>query len=161
MKQAKKEANALLLTSIILSILFVVGIPTIIIGASNRMFILMAFGIFFVVVGFYVMPIFWIKYGDAKFLCRVIYCIEVEHIRTVKEISMHLSKPEKLIVDNIVKAINKMYLKDYRWTGSEINKETKKIDKFKCPNCGALLNKSNGYLKCEYCNADLRDIDNG
>ena len=133
----------------------------IIIFAGKGMYILMGLGIAFVVAGFYGMPISWSIFGEAKTLYRVVYSIEAENIRKPEDIAMHLNKSEKQVRAYISKVINKMYLKDFRWNGKEIAKEHKKIEKFKCPNCGASLDKSKGYLKCEYCNTDLREIDNG
>ena len=55
-------------TAVILSVMLVVGIPCIVVGATfgGAMFALMGLGIFCVVMGFYGSPIAWVNYGNFK-----------------------------------------------------------------------------------------------
>ena len=57
MDAINKDLRKKFIVSITLTIMFVVGIPSIVLGASNEIWVVMAIGIAFTAAGFYGMPI--------------------------------------------------------------------------------------------------------
>ncbi|MFR3346866.1 MAG: hypothetical protein ACLTSK_02445 [Christensenellales bacterium] len=68
MERLKKRQAKVLTAAVVMSVLFVVGIPAIILGATNEIWALMILGIIFTVAGFYGMPLVWVSYASG-FLC--------------------------------------------------------------------------------------------
>ena len=63
MSKVKKDMNVSLIVALVSSVLFVVGIPMIILFAG-KMWVFMALGIIFVIFGFYGGPLLWIRYAS-------------------------------------------------------------------------------------------------
>ena len=114
MKKVNEWLNKLLIISIVLSVLFVGGIPMIIIGATNELWIVMGIGIAFVAVGFYGAPVAWSVYGSARPVRRVVHAVTVEHLYTVQEIAAQLSLNEKDVRAHLDKCFNKNFLVGYK-----------------------------------------------
>ena len=53
--------------ALVLSLMLIVGVPMIVLGASNKIWAVMAIGIAFTVLGFYGCPLAWVMYGEARF----------------------------------------------------------------------------------------------
>ena len=140
-----------------LSVMLVAGVPMIVLGASNKLWILMTFGIIFTVLGFYGCPIAWVMYGDSRFRASLVGAIECEGAVTVGALAAQFGKPQKKIADEIRKLIQKRYLAGYVFDGNTLvyaeKKERPKERVYigKCPSCNAMMIYENGKVMCPYC----------
>lgn len=161
MKKINKNTKTILIWSVIISLMLVVGIPMIILGAIKSIWFVLVIGIIFTVIGFYGTPIIWVYFANTKVLQRVVEIINNEHLLKVSEIAQHLQLSEQQIKMHITNAIKKNFLQGYIFDGLELkeNKEEKnkfeKLLKNKCPNCGANLIKIDNGNKCEYCGSEF------
>lgn len=157
MKKLKKEMNRALIVSLIITIMFVVGIPLIPCFAGKNT-LLMVVGIVFAAVGFYGTPIAWVHYSSFFGVKRVVEAVLEENLYTNKEIAMQLSISEKNAKQLIVNAINKKYLTGFLYDGEKLTlnqnkKQEKQVEakQMRCDSCGGRLDKTeNGYI-CPYC----------
>ena len=160
MKKANAYVTKMFILSIVLTVMFVGGIPAIILGATNEIWPLMGAGIGCTVVGFYAMPLAWISYGSARTLSRVVFAITDEHLYSVQEISAQLSMNEKDVRANIDKGFNKGFLKGYKREGDNIvlneNVAAGKREHFyECPYCGAKFTYTADNARCPYCGSPV------
>ena len=161
MKKINKNTKTILIWSVIISLMLVVGIPMIILGAIKSIWFVLVIGIIFTVIGFYGTPIIWVYFANTKVLQRVVEIINNEHLLKVSEIAQHLQLSEQQIKMHITNAIKKNFLQGYIFDGLELkeNKEEKnkfeKLLKNKCPNCGANLIKIDNGHRCEYCGSEF------
>lgn len=153
----EKDIKNKLLLSIIASVLFVVGIPVTILGATNSLWIIMAIGIAFIVFGFYGAPLLWVSYGNIRTLKRVVDAVNEENLNTNEEIAKQLQINVRQVKIYITQAIKKKYLTGFLYDGTTLtanNKEPskRKVLENKCPNCGATMQKNNdNEWICQYC----------
>ncbi len=159
MKQINKDLKKLFYCSLILTILFVIGIPMIPMFAG-KITILMVLGIIFTAVGFYVMPIMWILYGGLRGLKRVVEAVLEENLYSNEEIATHLQISEREVHESIKKAINKKYLIGFKYDGKtlQLNENKKKefvLHKKQCKNCGGKLEKVGDSWVCPYCGVEF------
>lgn len=156
-----KDIKKHLLISIIISVMFVVGIPILIVGATNSNYAIMGIGIAMVVIGFYGAPMMWVSYGNKRSLKNVVDAVMEDHLTTVGEIASQLQMRERPVRDLITNALRKKYITGYIFNGSTLTpnqKEApkKKISSNRCPNCGGTLTEqTNGYT-CEYCGSHFK-----
>ncbi len=141
--------------ALVISILFVVGIPMIALFAGKN-WVLMSIGIVFVVVGFYGSPLIWVSFAGKRRTRRVIEAIENENLYSNAEIASQLSMREKEVQSEIYKSINKKYLVGYLYDGKELTinekqRQEKKLHIKKCKNCGGKLEEHDGKWVCPYC----------
>lgn len=94
MSKVKKDMNVSLIVALLSSVLFVVGIPMIVLFAGE-IWVLMALGIIFVVFGFYGGPLLWMRYASFFKLKRVVEAVMEENLTTNKEIAQQLQISEK------------------------------------------------------------------
>ena len=157
MENLKKDMRKALIWAVSASVAFVLGIPFIIIGATNSIWALLGVGVAFVVFGFYGMPMLWMWYASFRPLKRVVEAVEEENLTTNMQIAEQLQMGERQVKALITKAVNKKYLKGYLYNGTELTaNNNKKIIKqqlalHKCPNCGAKLEEQDNKLVCSYC----------
>lgn len=142
MEKIKKSIIIWFWVAFICSIVCVSGIPMIVFGAIFKKWILMSFGILFVVFNFYALPFFWIAYGEKFGYKRLIYSITEEHILSTNELAIHLNKNPKDIQNLIRKSINRKYLVGYIYDGNLLSVNTyqnpnKKLVETRCYTCGA------------------------
>ena len=154
MSKYKKDKSLMLFFAILLSVLFVAGIPGIVLSAGKSA-ILLALSIICVAAGFYVMPILWIQFGSLCSLGRLIFAVENEYIYTVKDLAIYLNKDEKSVRNEINTCIRKRYLTGYLFDGETLTlNENKKVGKtvrtVVCSGCGATVNITDGMNRCEY-----------
>lgn len=152
MKKLKKSINTYLIVSLFLTVCFPAGIVGIVTGASRSITPLLVGGIVATILGFYVMPMTWIKFAELKSWKWLLSAIENDNIYDVKTLSMQLAKPQTQIQSNINSLIEKRYLTGYLFVDKqylEPNNNAKKSQGNKCPNCGSLMNKD--AENCEYC----------
>ena len=152
MKNLKKSINIYLLISLLLTICFPAGVVGIIFGASRHITALLVGGIIATVLGFYVMPMMWIKFAELKSWQGLLTAIESDNIYDVATLSTQLAKSQEQIQNDVNSLIQKRYLTGYLFVDKqhlEPNNNTKKTQGNKCPNCGSLISKDAEY--CEYC----------
>ena len=151
-----KDIKKLLVISIVITLLFVLGIPLLIYGATNSIWAILGIGIAFAVIGFYGTPMIWMAYANKKALKNVVDAVMEDHLTTVGEVASQLQIRERMARDLIITGIKKKYITGYIFNGSVLSpnqKEApkKKVSSNKCPNCGGTLkSEENGYT-CQYC----------
>ena len=109
MDAINKDLRKKFIVSITLTIMFVVGIPSIVLGASNEIWVVMAIGIAFTAAGFYGMPIAWVGYGNTKTLERLVSAVVNENLHTVNELASQFSLSEKEVRDKLDVCFKKGY----------------------------------------------------
>lgn len=170
-----KTKKKKLTTAVVLSIMFVVGIPCIIVGATfgGAMFALMGFGIFCVVMGFYGSPIAWVNYGNFKRDVNIANSINFDGIRKISVICTLYGINEKTAYEIVSNLIQKRYVQNlvFNADGTELvlndgyvnierEKHLKSAPKsVACPFCGAQVEALGMSAKCPYCGnlIDLSD----
>lgn len=151
-----KDIKKSLIWSIVISVLFVAGIPLIIVGATKSIWLVLGLGIVCTVIGFYGSPLMWISYGNKRALKHVVDAVMEDNLTTVEEIAKQLQIRDRQVRDYVIIGIKKKYITGYIFDGTILTanqKEApkKKITTNKCPNCGgALQTTENGYT-CIYC----------
>ena len=155
MKKITKDINKIFVISLIVSVLFVVGIALIAVFAGKN-WILMTLGIIFVVVGFFGSPLLWVNYSGKRKTRRIVEAIEEENLYSNAEIASQLSIKEKEVKQEIYKAINKKYLTGYIYDGEKISannkeKQTQALHIKKCNNCGGKLEIRDDKWYSPYC----------
>jgi len=155
----KRKLNSQMIVAIVLSVLFVAGIPMTVLGAVNGLMWLMIFGIIFVVFGFYGAPLVWVSFGVNKWKQALYLTIIEDNILEVSALSLTLNKNPRDVQNAITWLINKRYLKGFYFDGeklssSKVYKDTE-IEILTCPNCGAnveiLLENASSRIVCEHC----------
>ena len=164
-KKLNKLINKQLILSLLLTLGFVIGVPFIIFGASKKIVFLLVLGIVFSVLGFYVMPISWVFYGNKKSLKATFYAITKEKIFNLNKLSLHLGKNTNLIKEEILQLIKLQCLIGYSLdeNGNIIKNEIfdETINLGKCPHCNAPLTYQNKEIVCPYCGVIInKKIDN-
>ncbi len=160
MKELKKKRNTYFAVALILSVLAVTGVPGIIFSAIHGQALTLTLSIIFVVAGFYVMPILWVKFGELKTPMRVLEAVEQENLYSTEEIASQLQIKEKIVVDHINYLIRNRYLQGYKFDGKTltINENLKQVRSqasTKCPYCGASITLSSTSGVCPYCNSTV------
>lgn len=140
----------------ILSVLFVGGIPAIVLGAVNGIWAVMGIGIGATVVGFYGTPVAWVGYAEKRSLYRLVSAVVEEHIYTVQELSAQLSLSEKNVGGKLTTCFQKQYLPGFKRVGDELklNENTalsETVHAAVCPNCGAKYSYRGTHSQCPYC----------
>lgn len=168
MELALKSEKRSLIIALVLTVMLVVGIPFIVVGATqmhdNKAFAAMlAIGIAFAVVGFYGSPIGWVRFGNAKQELTVVRAINFEHLHTVADLAQRLSINGKQASDMLNNCIRKGYLTGYIREGdtlvlNENTALTRTTYNVECSHCGASVIIQKGDSKvCPYCGC-LLDI---
>lgn len=159
----QKNLSLRLLISIILTVMFPLGIAMTVIGATRKedggvvFTAIMAIGIVFVVLGFYGAPMSWVSYAPKKKYARVIDAIKREGFRDATEIANHLSMQPNEVIDAVRVCIDKQYLTNYTIEENKIIPLNNRPDDLglytvQCPYCGGITQTSNNLqVKCEYC----------
>lgn len=162
MQKAEHTVRSLLVAALIASVLFVIGIPMIILGASgafaalwvNRL-VLIA-GIVFTAGCFYGMPILWVTYANAKELRRMVFAVEVQRLYTVERLAAHLNLSPEVTRGKLDACFEKGYLPGFIREGdtlaplSDVTPENT-LHSVECPSCSARFTFEGGSGKCPYC----------
>ena len=153
MKNINKEVKKLFVLSLIISALFVAGIPGIIIFASNGLKPLMIISIVAVAFGFYAAPMFWVSYGNKVHQRNLVRLIE-SGITTLDGLAANFSGGGN-IRESVMTVISKGYLKGYVLRDDGVIEKIKKeavVLTVKCPVCGGAATKiADNRYKCNYC----------
>ncbi len=160
MEKIEKAARSMFIAALVCSVLFVAGIPMIVLGASNRIWLVMTAGIIFTGGGFYATPLLWVGFGSKVSLRRLVTAVEAEHIYTVDELSQQLSKPPKMIRAMLDVCFNKRYLVGYKRSGDALVLNEGKalsdaLHPADCPYCGAHFSYKGSDAICPYCRSHL------
>ena len=156
MDKFNKKYTAYLVASIVMSVLFVAGIPGIIIFAG-KVKALMIVSIVVVAFGFYATPILWTTTGGLGGLKKVLVAVEEQHVYTVTELSSVLSLDKKDVTERVKKLLAGFYLEGYTFDGETLTKVDRKKkfaandNVYKCENCGAPMEEDGDKLVCPYC----------
>lgn len=152
----KQRCLLIFLLSLIFSILGVLSVPGIIIGATNSIIALLVISIVFAVHSFYGLTFWWIYYANLKQRLLILKLIEEQNFYNITEIASQLSTNEDNIKLQINWLINKQYLSNYYFDGINLTinnrkKQQKEQSNSKCPCCGSNLTIDNNISICEYC----------
>lgn len=156
-KNAAKDIKKNFRIALALTVMLIAGVPMIIFGSTGKIWVVMAIGIAFTVLGFYGCPIAWVAYGEAKFRASLVSAIECEGTVTAEGLAAQFGKPRQKIVADIRKLIEKRYLVGYVFDGEVLSfaekKERRKerIQIGKCPSCNAVMEYVDGKVRCPYC----------
>ncbi len=154
---AKKYEKKSLIAAIVLSMMLIVGVPMIVLGASNKIWAVMAIGIAFTVLGFYGCPIAWVFFGENRFRSALVGAVEYEGAETVESLAAQFGKPVNKIAADIRKLIERRCLVGYVFDGTTLvasrkkEKPRERIEVGKCPSCNAVMVYENGKVVCPYC----------
>lgn len=156
MAKIKSSARLWLLIALITSVSFVAAIPLIIISASGGIKWLLIVSIILAAHGFYGTPMYWMAFASKKELSNILALIEVQKLRSVKDISQQTGKDIEYLSEKIRYLISNGYLTGYIFDGEAIKKfvpenEGPKMTNGVCPSCGAPVTLSDGEGQCEYC----------
>ena len=163
MKKANQDKIKALIFALIATVLFIGGIPAIILGAGGRSPVVMWVGIVLVVLNFYVMPIAWIQYGEKGRLVRLVSAITQEYVMKTEDLSAHLSRTADEIKADIRLCVEKGYLKGYVFDGTELRINSNRNPVYEmipviCPNCGAkFAYKRTEQPVCPYCGLLIKE----
>jgi ribosomal protein S8 len=159
--------------ALLFSIGFISGIPLLIYGFINHLYLIGVLGIVFTVAGFYGTPILWIAYSSLFFKITLFEQITLDKIFSIKTLAETNNRNEKEIINNVNYLIVKRYLtnyiiednkyiidiKDIKDSNIEMYAENKDIQAVKCKGCGAVVNINRGYGKCPYCGLFIKNED--
>lgn len=144
--------------ALLFSILGVLSIPGIIIGATSNK-ILMIFSIVLAVFCFYGVPMFWISYANKKRLNSLTLAIKNDGILDIESLASNFNTTKEVMVNEVKNLLQKRYITGYVLIEDD---HLQKIDKketlqtIKCPNCGAQIIKTDsGKYNCNYCHTSF------
>ncbi|MDR3292579.1 MAG: zinc ribbon domain-containing protein [Clostridiales bacterium] len=149
-----------LILLVALSILFVLGIPGIVIGFSVKN--LTALGIFSIVVvaaGFYGLPLGWVSFGVLHSLKAIVYNVQENGILEISALARAIGKKDKETLPLVRKVLNKRYLTGY--TFSPDNTSLVKIEKPEEPIPEPVVTETTTKGRCIACGAPLPPDSNG
>ena len=147
--------------ALLVSFLFVIGIPMIIFGAiygaknhSALGWIVMALGILFVASGFVSIPIFWVEYAEKRRLGRMAVVISQSESMSIDVLSDTLGRTQEKTRRDLRVLLQKGWLPGYAFVDQE--DRVKKTDLLEighavCSFCGAHFDYKGTEAKCPYC----------
>ncbi len=157
MDKMNRSIRRLFFISLMLSVGFPAGVLCIVFGAIKNIVPLLVLGIILAVLGFYVMPLLWIKFGEKRKYRTILIFIEQEHIYTVQGLSAQSGYSEKKIREILNYLVLANYLMGYLIHGDTIELNTNKkqtgknVETKKCPNCGGRMSFDGLRFVCDYC----------
>ena len=100
MEKVNRSVRCTFAAALISTLLFVIGIPMLIIGATHTDVwgaggtALMVAGIVFTAADFYAAPLLWVTYGNRRTLQPVVFGVEKQGLTTVARLAAHLRGEE-------------------------------------------------------------------
>jgi len=168
MEKIRRKRTLKILLIIIGAILFVAGIPAIIIGASSGKTFLMVVGIICVVVNFYGLPMYGISLGKTCEMYKTCLLITSGACQDISELSQHIKKSEKDTLDFFRYCQSCELLLEYKLDKNNcfvLAKELKRVKEEQkeeeitkvvtCPGCGASVKIKGKFGVCPYCNKNI------
>ena len=154
-RKITKSKNTVFAIALTWSILAVIGIPAIVLGAVWRLWLVMIPGIVFTASGFYGLTFVWLAFARRCRLRRVVYSVENENVRTVNDVAAHVGISPSDAKNDINFLIKHMFLVGYVFDGFYITLPTVSPENLRsskvCPSCGAPVQLIGGKGLCEYC----------
>lgn len=169
MEKVDRSLRRTLAAALISSILLVVGIPMLVIGATHLGawgaggIVLMVVGIVLAAVDFYAMPLLWVAYGSRRVLAQVVFCIERRGLSTVERLASHLRAKEDDVRSWLDACFQKGYLDDYVRAGDTVTRlvpapdPTETEHDAECPSCAARFTYRGVSGRCPYCGTVCRE----
>ncbi len=159
MEKVKSAKIKLFIFAVIYSVLFAASVPGLILSAVNSITALMIICIVIVAVGFYTLPVVWIKFAEICTVYKVVNMIYGEQIFEADQIAAQLQIDVKTVCASIRTAVHNGYLKNYLFDGNILKPNDKKraLSAKKCPNCGANLKEGGEKYFCPYCGFEVSD----
>ena len=165
MRDIQKTKRNYLTWALLLSVGFPAGIVMIVLGFINGMLYIAIPGIVLVVAGFYVMPMLWVGYGNARYRCALHQQITADNIRKVSLLAQMNGKSEKQVASDVRWLISNRYLSGFVFLDNEnilskndakdfdayVAQHTGDMETVKCPSCGADIELVGGVGSCPYC----------
>lgn len=136
----KKKRDNILIFAIVLSIMFVAGIPMIVLGAVNEIALVMILGIIFTVFGFYGSPFAWLRWFQLKSYYNIYHAITYDGITKVIDLISIFGMSMKQINTAITWLTSNRFLSGFFFDGNELKRIEPAVSQSKtrkCPNCGA------------------------
>lgn len=155
----EKRRATLFAVSFLMTIGFPIGVLCVVFGATQNIIALLVIGIVLAAVGFYVMPVMWIQFGETKVYVSLYYAITRDHLRTVSDIAAQLAVTPEKALELIKKSISCRYIEGFKFTEDgtaieEIIVKKRAESEFvpiKCSACGAVSLVSREDPRCPYC----------
>lgn len=158
-KNFYKKLKINLAVSLIITVLLIIGIPLIPVGASKGITILWIIGIVFTAVGFYGTPLMWVSYGNLRSLLPVYESITQGGIRDIQTLSQTLAITEKQALEKVETLKKGMYLFGYTVTLYPTQTKVEKTENsVQCKNCGATFKIKGDVGECPYCGTPANNI---
>lgn len=168
MEKVNRSVRCTFAAALISTLLFVIGIPMLIIGATHTDAwgaggtALMVAGIVFSAADFYAAPLLWVTYGNRRTLERVVFGVEKQGLTTVARLAAHLRVKEDDARSFLDAAFAKGYLDAYVRDGDTIKKFVPERNPdevehdVECPSCAAKFTYRGASGKCPYCGTVYR-----
>ena len=148
-----------MIAALICSAALPVGVPMIVLGATNGIWAVMIAGIVLTVAGFYGTPLLWVSYAGLASYKGVYSLITEDGVTEVDKIASTLGKRPRKVAAQINYLLEKRYLTGYVFDGANgitpVARPKKSFMLGKCPNCGASLAAAAGKIRCPYCGTDF------
>lgn len=157
MEKVKKSVKKYLILSLVFTVMFVAGIPAIILCATNGITWGLVLGIVATVLGFYGCPILWVNYGNELKNYRIANMIVEQNITDIAMLANNCGENVEEMRKTVNLLISKLYIKGFVLEGTTLKPTVKKqevVDRvFTCPACGAKNGKS--AKQCKYCGTEF------
>lgn len=159
-KNIYKAKNLLFFFSVLGTVLFIVGIPMIVLGAVKHITVVMVAGIVFTGGNFYAIPLLWTFFGTMCGRIKLYETITVKNVTDIPTLGRVFDKSEKVMYQSVQKLISDRYLVGYMLIDNHLAKITSKgsaiIDLTAtvtalCPFCGGKVPMLDGKGLCPYC----------
>ncbi len=155
MQKINQSIRLLFAFALALSVGFPAGVLCIVFGAANGIPALLVTGIVLAVLGFYVMPILWLKFADRRHDRALLLMIEHDRLLTVADLAAQTgysfddvrNRIKRLIAS---RALVGYLLRDDLLLSADAKKHAETNTK-KCSCCGAPMTFDGIKFLCEYC----------
>lgn len=153
----KKSTDKTFRVALIWSIMFVVGIPLIVIGAVKHTgfwWLVMVFGIVCVATGLFAVPLFWVRYAQKRRLWRVALAVSSSESQTIDVLSDTLGRSQEETRTDVRTLLRNGWLPGYAFVDQEDRvRRTTTLDLHhaRCDYCGATFEFQGTNAKCPYC----------
>ena len=159
MEKINRATRTLFWFALVCSILFVVGIPMIVFGATNSMTVCMVVGIVFTGADFYAVPLLWVAYGGKRELSTLVYAVVNLGLHDVPSLASHLRCSESKVRLQIDNCLTRGYLQGFIRSGDKLVLANIKpqvnpdevLHDVVCPCCNAKFTYRGTHGVCPYC----------
>lgn len=159
MKKLNSEIRHMLIAAIVVTVLFVAGLPVLLLGTSkafavagvNTLFLVT--GIVLLAGGFYATPILWVLYGGKRELLGFVSAIENRGLSTLEALASHTRLDADAVRAKIDLCFEKGYLDGYIRDGDTLRRPNPEgeLHSVICPACAARFEFRGESGKCPWC----------